>query len=534
MTFFRAAILATVGFLPAIALAQVIPGIPVGQQWDPTNPTGSFNTWVYQQLNPNTAQLAQKSTFRNLLDNGAGNIQQRGTSAATCGGTSGPPPAGYAADRWACEANVASDTAVIMTPGVTSSPSPPPGFQYSQTLNRGSGSTLGQPICAEQELTTSKSVATQGQLVDFSVYAEALSSLAADNGNLVNLYILTGTDTAGGLGGSIRGSKGMTTTGNHAFTAATTGILTYNSNGFVAGQPIIFSSSGSLPAGFSQNVIYYVSTTNLATNTFSVAATYAAALAGTVIAPSNTGSGTQTVYFPYITPAWTTLAVYGPASVSGALGNGQGGQGQTSAAQAFGQVTAAPYTLSSSVWTRISTGPVLIPTGTTEVAALICTWPTRGVTGSATDGFAFTGAQFEIMQPLQTTPSPYEFKDDALETQDAYRFYYVVYDQAAGTILPAVGTLLTTTTCQLTFPFPAPMDIAPTYAAIGTLATSTFKIYVAADTSTLASTFASGNTGTTLDGSLTATLTTASTAGWACTLVGQTAQAVGFSWSADF
>ena len=163
--------------------------------------------------------------------------------------------------------------------------------------------------------------------------------------------------------------------------------------------------------------------------------------------------------------------------------------------------------------------------------------PNAGGTAGTTDGIAFTGVQLEIAGPNQTTPGPYEFKDMQMEQDNAYRYYFYMPDSTADQPQGPVGTLLTTTTCEMAFKLPKPMDVTPIFAAVGTITTTTFHIDVAADTSTLTSAgitnpyYAPDNQSV----AFTATLTTSSTAGWACLLSGQTAStAVGLSWSADF
>ena len=54
---------------------------------------------------------------------------------------------------------------------------------------------LTQPICTWQAIPTPQSTQLAGQTVTFSVYAAALAGLAADNGNVANLVIITGTGT---------------------------------------------------------------------------------------------------------------------------------------------------------------------------------------------------------------------------------------------------------------------------------------------------------------------------------------------------
>jgi hypothetical protein len=500
------------------AHAANIPNFP--GPWDPGNAMGVLNTWVQQSLNPNVGGSGQ-SFGRNLLDNGDMWVDQRGTSAATAATTSGCVETSYSADRWCADVNITTGAGQLAVASAT--PSPPIGFVQYSTLVRNSGS-LGQPQCALQEMPTKSATALQGQTVNFSVYIEALAGLLADNGNTANVYLITGTGTAQGLG-ALRSAVGMTSTtkGSSVTWSATTGIIT-NATAVVAGQPVWFTAS-TAPTGVTLGAIYYVSSTNLNSGTsFSVATTYAGAIAGQVVIPSTAGTSVL-IDVPYITPVWTGLAVYGP---------NQAGQGQTSAAQAFGQATAQPFTLSSTAWGKFQTGPIIVPTNVTEAAIAVCFWPNANGTGGSTDGIAFVGTQLELESVNVVNASTFEFRPPQYELQDAYRYYWQVNDQAAGTMLGGTGTMLTTTTCQLVFPLPVTMDAVPVSAAVGTITTTTFKIYVAADTSTLTSAGLTANTNSTNIGSWTATLTTASTAGWACSLVGQTAQAVGFDFGADF
>ncbi len=109
-------------------------------------------------------------------------------------------------------------------------------------------------------------------------------------------------------------------------------------------------------------------------------------------------------------------------------------------------------------------------------------------------------------------------------------------DTTTGSPVGPIGTLLTTTTCGFVYNLPVPMDATPIFNAVGTVTTTTFKVYVAADTSTLTSagitvpTYAPDNRAV----GFVATLTTASTAGWACELVGQTSGAAVLTWGVDF
>lgn len=495
--------------------------------WDPTNALGTINSWITGVLNPGVTigSTSPNSLGRNLLDNGDQTVDQRATTVTTMSTTSGCSAASYGPDRWCGNVNMASGAGAIDVGAAFSSTPVLPGLPNYTTLNRTGGALL-QPQCAIQELPTAKSAAIAGQTVNLSVYAEALAGLAADNGNTANLYVFTGTAASQGLG-ALRSAVGMTATVKQSsFTISTTTGLITNASTVVAGQPVTITAA-TIPTGIVAGQTYYVSSALLNSGTaFAIAPTYAQAIAGTnTVIPSSAGT-TNVINLPAITPVWTGLAIYGA--------NGAG-QGQTSVAQAFGQAASFPFTLSPSSWTRIQTGPINIPTGTEEAAVAICFHPAGTTSGSGTDGIAFTGAQLEIMGPNQVVAGPYEFKTPSLSLSESQRYYIQLNDLASGTPVGPIGTLLTTATCGFVENFPTTMDIAPVFNAIGTITTTTFQIFVAADTSTLTAAGITAATLTSPNGAgFTATLTTASTAGWACELMGQTAQVKGLSWTADF
>lgn len=155
---------------------------------------------------------------RNFLDNGAMQISQRGTGAATCAlNGAAITSAAYAADRWGCQVNVAVGAGQLTT--ITATPTPPPGFTSALKLVRNSGA-LTQPQCVYQEIATYKATQLQGQSVVFSAYIQALAGLAADQGTttqVVNMLVMTGTGSDQGLG---------TWTASTALTPAWTGIAT--------------------------------------------------------------------------------------------------------------------------------------------------------------------------------------------------------------------------------------------------------------------------------------------------------------------
>ncbi len=176
---------------------------------------GVLNTLI-QSINTNITPQSMGSfaTPRNFLDNGAMQVQQRGTGTVTCGQTSGIPSSAYSADRWGCIANVGSGAG--RTQVITSSPSPPTGFSTSVKMWRNSGA-LTQAVCAWQEIPSFRATMLAGQTVMVSAYLQALAGLAADNSNAANLVIVTGTGTDEGLG---------TFTASPAITPAFTGVAT--------------------------------------------------------------------------------------------------------------------------------------------------------------------------------------------------------------------------------------------------------------------------------------------------------------------
>lgn len=151
-------------------------------------------------------------TPRNYLDNGAMAVQQRGTGTVTCGTNTPPTSTAYSADRWVCDANVA--VGVGRTALVTSTPTPPTGFQASLTVWRNSGA-LTQPVCVMQEIPSVRSTYLAGKTVTLSFLADALAGLSADNGNAITASIIWGTGTDQGFG---------TLTASPAITPAWTGI----------------------------------------------------------------------------------------------------------------------------------------------------------------------------------------------------------------------------------------------------------------------------------------------------------------------
>lgn len=83
-------------------------------------------------------------------------------------------------------------------------------------------------------------------------------------------------------------------------------VITWTAHGLLAGQPVVFSTTGTLPTGLTPGTVYYVSATGLATDTFSVSATPG----GAAIDTSGSGSGIHTATAP---PAGMTDMFFGLA-----------------------------------------------------------------------------------------------------------------------------------------------------------------------------------------------------------------------------
>jgi hypothetical protein len=214
--------------------AGIWPGFPVA------GPPGTYaltgkelipaDTGLAQGLNPATvvipsAMLLPTTWPKNLLDNGAMGIQQRGTGTVTCAAAAAITSAAYVADRWGCSANVTSGVGRAAV--ITASPAPPTGFPASVKVWRLSGA-LTQPVCLWQETPSVETTFVAGQTMTLSAYVAGLAGLVADNGGQVNLVVIAGTGTDEGFGTMTASPAitpawtGITTVVNQAFTGITT------------------------------------------------------------------------------------------------------------------------------------------------------------------------------------------------------------------------------------------------------------------------------------------------------------------------
>lgn len=234
----------------------------------------------------------------------------------------------------------------------------------------------------------------------------------------------------------------------------------------------------------------------------------------------------------------------------GLNGGGGGSSGWTGMANAMNSAalgganpTTATTLLTASTLARYA-AVANIPATATELGVAVC-WKPVGASPS-NDYIALSGLQLVVNNNLSamagtitnTTSgiqaSSFEHRPQGLETLLEQRFFQSITEPAAGVGIGVTGVLSSTTTCDLSLPLPVTMRVAPTLAFAGTaLGTTTFRIQDST-TSTLASTFLVQQTSNVANAvNMRATLTTASTAGWACQLQGGSAGTAIIQMSAD-
>lgn len=220
---------------------QTVPAGPLALTGSELVPADTNAAGPTQTVTIPSALLGNFSgTPRNYLDNGALNVQQRGTGTVTCAAAAAITSAAYGPDRFGCSANVTSGAgrqALVTTAALL-----PAGFASVDTLFRTSGA-LTQPVCVHQEVPTSRATALAGKTVTLSYYAAALAGLAADNNSIITASIYYGTGSDQGYG---------TMTASPAITPAWTGIA------FVSGvnqaaqvittTPTRYSATGAVPS----------------------------------------------------------------------------------------------------------------------------------------------------------------------------------------------------------------------------------------------------------------------------------------------
>lgn len=84
------------------------------------------------------------------------------------------------------------------------------------------------------------------------------------------------------------------TTATVTISQASPGVITWTAHGFTTACPVVFTTTGSLPAAIVSGTVYYVVPSSITTNTFSVATSLANALAGTGINTASASTPTTT------------------------------------------------------------------------------------------------------------------------------------------------------------------------------------------------------------------------------------------------
>lgn len=105
-------------------------------------------------------------------------------------------------------------------------------------------------------------------------------------------------------------------TSDVTITIADPGVVSWTGHGLVAGQPVVFATTGALPGGLVAGTVYYVVAAGLSDDAFSVAAT----ADGAPIETTGTQNGTHTVSAPPagMTDMFYALALPGARSGGGA------------------------------------------------------------------------------------------------------------------------------------------------------------------------------------------------------------------------
>jgi hypothetical protein len=235
-----------------------------------------------------------------------------------------------------------------------------------------------------------------------------------------------------------------------------------------------------------------------------------------------------------------TGADQGTASAAyGLNAGGGGGSGWTGQTNLVGQTIAlAPGNGGRMTWAAA------IPATATEVAAAICYTPSG--TAGTSDYIALSDIQLARNSALTPTVGvtgvalalndsrAKNFARRAIQQEVALQQRYAVtYPEAASGVAQIIGQTLSTTSCQLVWPFPVPMRAAPTLSQAGTAITSgtTFKVNQAGTLYNV-SAMATQTANSTQAAGFTVTAATMSNASGGCTLQGLGGGAIPL-WSAE-
>lgn len=115
---------------------------------------------------------------------------------------------------------------------------------------------------------------------------------------------------------TVNGSKTVTivdvSTATVTITIASPAVITWTANGLSNGDPVYFTTTGTLPTGITANTVYYV--VAAATNTFEIATS----VGGTPINTSGSQSGVQSAFAPGIVPSvFDSIFLLTPVAIGG-------------------------------------------------------------------------------------------------------------------------------------------------------------------------------------------------------------------------
>lgn len=176
--------------------------------------------------------------FNNLLDNGAFNIAQRGTTTVTAITTA----AKYLHDRWAGTAGTSTSSQIA---NVTGTPTLPTGFTNAAQITRTAAQTGVVNVCLVQEVPTSDITLLKGQPITLSFYMAAGANLSSAAGAVV-AQVTTGTGSDEGLATWLTG-----------LTGAASAIPTANATVTPTSAYQRFAVTGTIPATATEAVVNF-------------------------------------------------------------------------------------------------------------------------------------------------------------------------------------------------------------------------------------------------------------------------------------
>ena len=140
---------------------------------------------------------------------------------------------------------------------------------------------------AQGAASTTLSNDGSGNLTWVATASAALLAQYSDIGNASNVRTATNTNLLGDISAS-------TINATVTMTIAAPGVVTWSGHPFVTGNKTYLTTTGALPTGLTASTTYYVVVVN--SSTYSLATTYANAIAGTKITTSGSQSGTHTAF----------------------------------------------------------------------------------------------------------------------------------------------------------------------------------------------------------------------------------------------